>query len=83
MPRPARRESLMPGGGLVFNQVHYVMADLLPENVVAMLDAAFEFGEYWPQMSRISQTRESLPSAKSAAARRRLRARLRRSHEGT
>jgi len=46
MPRPARRESLMPGGGFVFNQVHSVMADVPPENIVAMLDAAFEFGEY-------------------------------------
>jgi hypothetical protein len=28
MPRPARRESLMPGGGFVFSQVHNVMADV-------------------------------------------------------
>jgi uroporphyrinogen decarboxylase len=36
----------MPGGGFVFSQVHNVMADVPPENVVAMLDAAFEFGRY-------------------------------------
>jgi uroporphyrinogen decarboxylase len=41
-----RLEVLMPGGGFVFSQVHNVMADVPPENVVAMLDAAFEFGCY-------------------------------------
>jgi len=30
---------LAPGGGYVFQQVHNVMADVPPENVVAMLDA--------------------------------------------
>lgn len=29
-----------PGGGFVFQQVHNVMADVPPENIVAMLDAA-------------------------------------------
>jgi uroporphyrinogen decarboxylase len=28
-----------PGGGYVFQQVHNIMADVPPENVVAMLDA--------------------------------------------
>jgi uroporphyrinogen decarboxylase len=28
-----------PGGGFVFQQIHNVMADVLPENIVAMLDA--------------------------------------------
>jgi hypothetical protein len=32
MPRPARRESLMPGGGFVFSQVHDVMADVASGN---------------------------------------------------
>jgi uroporphyrinogen decarboxylase len=41
-----RMEVLMPGGGFVFNQVHNIMADLPPENIVAMLDAAYEFGNY-------------------------------------
>jgi len=30
---------LSPGGGFVFQQVHNVMADVSPENIVAMLDA--------------------------------------------
>jgi uroporphyrinogen decarboxylase len=31
-----------PGGGYVFQQVHNVLADVPPENVVAMLDAVNE-----------------------------------------
>lgn len=31
-----------PGGGYVFQQVHNIMADVPPENIVAMLDAAAE-----------------------------------------
>ena len=35
-----RRVSILaPGGGFVFQQVHNVMADVPPENIVAMLDA--------------------------------------------
>lgn len=34
-----------PGGGFVFNQVHNVMGDIPPENIVAMLDTAYE--EAW------------------------------------
>ncbi|HEY63828.1 MAG TPA: methyltransferase [Caldilineae bacterium] len=41
-----RLEIFMPGGGYVWNQVHNVMADVPPENVVAMLEAAYEFGRY-------------------------------------
>ena len=41
-----RLDVFMPGGGYVWNQVHNVLADVPPENVVAMLDAAYEFGEY-------------------------------------
>jgi len=37
-------EILRPGGGFVFQQVHNVLADVPPENVIAMLDAAHEFG---------------------------------------
>jgi uroporphyrinogen decarboxylase len=36
----------MPGGGYVWNQIHNVMSDVPPENVVAMLEAAYEFGRY-------------------------------------
>lgn len=41
-----RMEIFMPGGGFVWNQVHNVMADVPPANIVAMLDAAYEFGRY-------------------------------------
>lgn len=39
-------EILSPGGGFVFQQVHNVLADVPPEHIVAMLDAAHEFGRY-------------------------------------
>jgi uroporphyrinogen decarboxylase len=41
-----RLEIWMPGGGVVWNQVHNVLADVPPENVDAMLTAAYEFGKY-------------------------------------
>jgi len=41
-----RLEVFMKGGGYVWNQVHNIMADVPPENVVAMLEAAYEFGRY-------------------------------------
>ncbi len=41
-----RLEVFAPGGGYVWNQVHNVMADIPPANLVAMLEAAYEFGEY-------------------------------------
>lgn len=34
------------GGGYVFNQIHNVLADVPPRNVVAMLEAAYDFGKY-------------------------------------
>jgi uroporphyrinogen decarboxylase len=34
-----RVEALAPGGGFVFQQVHNIMADVPPENVVAMFEA--------------------------------------------
>lgn len=34
-----RVATLSPGGGFVFQQVHNIMADVPPENIVAMLDA--------------------------------------------
>jgi uroporphyrinogen-III decarboxylase len=39
-----RLSVLKPGGGYVFNQVHNVQPNVPPENVIAMLDAACEFG---------------------------------------
>jgi uroporphyrinogen decarboxylase len=39
-------EAFKPGGGFVFNSVHNIQAGVPPENVVAMYDAAHEFGFY-------------------------------------
>jgi len=39
-------EVFKPGGGYVFNGVHNIQADVPPENILAMYDAAFEFGRY-------------------------------------
>jgi hypothetical protein len=39
-------EIFAPGGGYVFTQVHNIQAKVPPENVEAMLDAAYEFGVY-------------------------------------
>ncbi len=33
-----------PGGGYVFTQVHNVQKNVPPENIIAMFDAAREFG---------------------------------------
>jgi uroporphyrinogen decarboxylase len=33
-----------PGSGYVFNQIHNIQANVPPENVIALLDAAYEFG---------------------------------------
>jgi uroporphyrinogen decarboxylase len=39
-------ETWKPGGGYVFNNVHNIQAGVPPENVLAMYDAALEFGFY-------------------------------------
>ena len=47
--RQAVRENLQalkPGGGYVFNNVHNIQAGVPPENIVALYDAAYEFGFY-------------------------------------
>jgi uroporphyrinogen decarboxylase len=41
-----RISDLAPGGGFVFCQVHNIQPEVPPENVVAMLEAAGEFGGY-------------------------------------
>lgn len=41
-----RLEAFMPGGGYVWAQIHNIMADVPPENVLAMLEAVLEFGRY-------------------------------------
>ncbi len=35
-----------PGGGYVFNNVHNIQAGVPPENIVALYEAAYEFGFY-------------------------------------
>ena len=37
---------LAQGGGFVFAPVHAIQAEVPPENVVAMYEAALEFGQY-------------------------------------
>jgi uroporphyrinogen decarboxylase len=39
-------EALAPGGGYVFNTVHNIQADVLPENIIAMWEALQEYGVY-------------------------------------
>jgi len=39
-----RMEIFAKGGGYVFNQVHNIQANVPPENIVAMFDAAHEYG---------------------------------------
>jgi uroporphyrinogen decarboxylase len=41
-------EVFMPGGGYVFNNVHNIQKGVPAENIVALLDAAYEFGGYPP-----------------------------------
>ena len=41
-----RIATFAPGGGFVFNQIHNVMANIPPENVVAMFEAAYRHGKY-------------------------------------
>jgi len=39
-------EAWKPGGGYVFNNVHNIQAGVPAENIVALFDAAYEFGFY-------------------------------------
>ncbi len=39
-------QTFKPGGGYVFNNVHNIQAGVPPENIVALYDAAYEFGFY-------------------------------------
>jgi len=41
-----RMRDLAPGGGFVFTQVHNIQPGVPPENIVAMLEAASEYGRY-------------------------------------
>jgi uroporphyrinogen decarboxylase len=42
----ANLDAFKPGGGYVFNNVHNIQADVPPENILALYDAALEFGSY-------------------------------------
>ena len=42
----AQGEAFKPGGGYVFNNVHNIQAGVPPENILAMYEAAYEFGVY-------------------------------------
>ena len=39
-------DAFKPGGGYVFNNVHNIQAGVPPENIVALYEAAYEFGFY-------------------------------------
>jgi len=41
-----RIHDLAPGGGFVFGSIHNIQANVPPENIVAMFDAALELGGY-------------------------------------
>jgi hypothetical protein len=41
-----RMQILAPGGGFVFNQIHNVLGDIPAVKVLAMIEAAHEFGRY-------------------------------------
>jgi uroporphyrinogen decarboxylase len=38
-----RVKIFVPGGGFIFNPIHNIQADVPPENIVSMFDAALEF----------------------------------------
>ncbi|MHC4655058.1 MAG: uroporphyrinogen decarboxylase family protein [Planctomycetota bacterium] len=39
-------ETFKPGGGYVFNNVHNIQVGVPPENILALFDAAYQFGFY-------------------------------------
>ena len=41
-----RIQVLAPGGGYVFSSVHNILSDVSSENIVALFDAALEYGRY-------------------------------------
>jgi uroporphyrinogen decarboxylase len=42
----ANLEIFKPGGGYIFNNVHNIQAGVPPENIIAMFEAAYQFGFY-------------------------------------
>ncbi|MEW5814195.1 MAG: uroporphyrinogen decarboxylase family protein [Spirochaetota bacterium] len=41
-----RMQIFAPGGGYVFNQIHNIQADVPEDNIIAMFEAAYEYGRY-------------------------------------
>ncbi len=41
-----RIDDLAPGGGFIFAQVHNILPDVPPENMMTMYEAVWEFGKY-------------------------------------
>ena len=41
-----RIEDLAPGGGFVFGSIHNIQPDVPPENIIALFEAAYEYGRY-------------------------------------
>ena len=39
-------EALAPGGGFVFNTIHNIQAEVPPQNIMAMIEALNEYGNY-------------------------------------
>jgi len=44
--RAFHHTTLEPGGGFVFQQVHNILANVPPENIVAMFEAAYAHAPY-------------------------------------
>jgi uroporphyrinogen decarboxylase len=42
-----------PGGGFVFNQVHNIMGNVPPQNIVALLDTAYQESFYQPAVTPV------------------------------
>ncbi len=42
----ANLEIFKPGGGYIFNNVHNIQAGVPPENIIAMFEAAYQYGFY-------------------------------------
>ena len=41
-----RIHDLAPGGGFVLGPIHNIQANVPPENIVALFEAAYEYGGY-------------------------------------
>jgi uroporphyrinogen decarboxylase len=41
-----RIDILAKDGGFVFNPIHNILANVPPENIIAMYDTAYEYGRY-------------------------------------